>query len=340
MLTATELINNCLLWLRDPNQDWHDAGKMLTYVNRSLRDIARKSQSVTSYTYLSVLKDIFRYPLPDDFLQALIVGFDADTYSWRELHLRMDSTIDGLSLSEVNSGYPIYYAVSGRANVDRFYGYVSRIEDDGYAFAVTGDSGYTIRAPRILFFGGVKRGDKVLNVTDGSESEITSVDEVGELFRHQNLEGGKDNVIQVGDEVRIISPEQSRHVLNISPPPERSSAVGVEPLSLFYAREHRVMTQADIDNENDTLELDAEFETALERRVCQYGSTARHDVTHPNTRLFAAEYQSEYAKAFPEVSKRVREAASLWSRNVSSGVRLATITNIPNTGSPYNRVIG
>ena len=340
MLTATELIENCLLWLRDPHQDWHKPEMMLTYVNRSLRHIARKSQSVTSHAFLSVIKDIFRYPLPDNFLQALIVGYDGDSYGWRPLRLRMDESIDRVSLSEFTSSiYPVYYAVSGRSNVDRFYGYVNETEDDGYAFSLSTDEDNTNPAPRILFFGGVKLDDKVLNVTDGSESKITGVDEVGELFRHQNLEGGEDNLIQVGDEIRIISPQQSRHVLNLSPPPEKDSAVGEEPLSLFYARDHRVMTQADIDNENDVLELDIEFESALENRVCYYGSLARHDANDQRTRLFKADYVSDYKEAFPNVNKRVREAASLWKRNASSSTRRATITGIPNTSSPNNIAI-
>ena len=338
MVTATELIENCLLSLRDPHQDWHKPSKMLSYVNRSLRDIANKSQSITSYAFLPVIKDIFRYPLPHNFLQALIVGFDAGSYGWRELSARMDSTIDRVSLSVYNNtfdGYPLYYSVAGRSVVDRFYGYVSAIKDDGLTFALTNDADMEIPAPSSLFNGVVKRGDKLLNVTDGSESRIIAIDPTLQFLDRNPLFGGEDDALEVGDEIRIVSPEQSLHTVNLAPHPTVNSKVGEEPLSLFYARRHRVITQTDIDDENDMLELDIEFESALENRVCYYGSLARHNASDQRTRLFKADYASDYNEAFPNINKRVREAASLWKRDASSFVRRSTITNIPSTGNPY-----
>ena len=331
MVTATELIENCLLSLQDIHQDWHKPSKMLSYVNRSLRDIANKSQSITSYAFLPVIKDIFRYPLPHNFLQALIVGFDAGSYGWRELSARMDSTIDRVSLSVYNNtfdGYPLYYSVAGRSVVDRFYGYVSAIKDDGLTFALTQDADMEIPAPSILFNGTVKRGDRLLNVTDGSETSIIAIDPTLQFLDRNPLFGGEDNALEVGDEIRIVSPEQSLHTLNLAPHPTVNSKVGEEPLSLFYARRHRVVTQTDIDDENDMLELDIEFESALENRVCYYGSLARHDVDDQQTRLFKADYVSDYNEAFPNINKRVREAASLWKRDASSYVGGSTTTSV------------
>ena len=331
MVTATELIENCLLSLQDIHQDWHKPSKMLSYVNRSLRDIANKSQSITSYAFLPVIKDIFRYPLPHNFLQALIVGFDAGSYGWRELSARMDSTIDRVSLSVYNNtfdGYPLYYSVAGRSVVDRFYGYVSAIKDDGLTFALTQDADMEIPAPSSLFNGTVKRGDRLLNVTDGSETSIIAIDPTLQFLDRNPLFGGEDNALEVGDEIRIVSPEQSLHTVNLAPHPTLSSKVGEEPLSLFYARRHRVVTQTDIDDENDMLELDIEFESALENRVCYYGSLARHDVDDQQTRLFKADYVSDYNEAFPNINKRVREAASLWKRDASSYVGGSTTTSV------------
>ena len=331
MVTATELIENCLLSLQDIHQDWHKPSKMLSYVNRSLRDIANKSQSITSYAFLPVIKDIFRYPLPHNFLQALIVGFDAGSYGWRELSSRMDSTIDKVSLSVYNNtsdGYPHYYSVAGRSVVDRFYGYVSDIKDDGLTFALTQDADMEIPAPSSLFNGTVKRGDRLLNVTDGSETSIIAIDPTLEFLDRNPLFGGEDDALEVGDEIRIVSPEQSLHTVNLAPHPTQNSKVGEEPLSLFYARRHRVVTQTDIDDENDMLELDIEFESALENRVCYYGSLARHDVDDQQTRLFKADYVSDYNEAFPNINKRVREAASLWKRDASSFVGGSTTTSV------------
>ena len=336
MVTATELIENCLLSLRDPHQDWHKPSKMLSYVNRSLRDIANKSQSITSYAFLPVIKDIFRYPLPHNFLQALIVGFDAGSYGWRELSARMDSTIDRVSLSVYNNtfdGYPLFYSVAGRSVVDRFYGYVKGLFET--------DLGISLKdAPLSLFQSVVKNGDRLLNVTDGSEARISGTElafgsDIENFFYHEVPFGGIDNIFEVNDEIRIVSPEQSRHTVNLAPHPTVNSKVGEEPLSLFYARRHRVITQTDIDDENDMLELDIEFESALENRVCYYGSLARHNASDQRTRLFKADYASDYNEAFPNINKRVREAASLWKRDASSFVRRSTITNIPSTGNPY-----
>ena len=337
MVTATELIENCLLSLRDPHQDWHKPSKMLSYVNRSLRDIANKSQSITSYGFLPVIKDIFRYPLPHNFLQALIVGFDAGSYGWRELSARMDSTIDRVSLSVYNNtfdGYPLYYSVAGRSVVDRFYGYVKGLFETDLGISLKDVAGDVFNdAPFSLFQAIVKNGDRLLNVTDGSEARISGTElafgsDIENFFYHEVPFGGIDNIFEVNDEIRIVSPEQSRHTVNLAPHPTLSSKVGEEPLSLFYARRHRVVTQTDIDNENDMLELDIEFESALENRVCYYGSLARHDVDDQQTRLFKADYVSDYNEAFPNINKRVREAASLWKRDASSYVGGSTTTSV------------
>ena len=341
MATATEIIENCLDMLKDPHKDWHKDAKMLRHLNRALRDIARKSQSITSHTFLPVLDDIYRYPLPDDFLHALIVGYQPPVGDWYELDLRMDMTVDRLARSRYTTGYiyPSIYYIGGRSVVDRYVGYVSSIQDDGAAFALTADREYTTPAPTVLFFGTVKDGDRVLNVTDGNESILTGIDETARVFRHGVPTGGADNLTQVGDEIRLVSPQESRHVLTIAPKPTKDSEPGVEPLSLFYARDHRTITAQDLVDGNDVLEIDLEFEPALENRICQYASTERHDRHDQRTQLFKGDYEYEYDDAFPAVNKRVREAASLWREDVKLGVLTATVTGIPNEASPFNRRI-
>ena len=342
MITATEVIENCLLWLRDPHQDWHKTDMMLRYLNRALRHIARKSQSITSHAFLPVLKDIFRYPLPDDFLHALIVGFDpSPNGEWYELEFRMDKTVDRVARSRYRVGeYPTIYSVAGRSVIDRYHGYVHSTTDTDNGFTLrSGSDEDSARAPQILFHSIFKPDDRLLNVTDGSEAAITTVDLEHETLYYQILSGGADNELVVDDEVRIVSPQESRHTLNIAPKPRKDSAIGKEQLSLFYAREHPVIIAQNLTNENDTLELDLEFETALEHLVCYYGSIAQHGRNDRGTEIFKADYESEYDDAFPAVNKRVREAASLWEHGVSSGVITQEITNIPDLSSPYNRVI-
>ncbi|MCY4129595.1 MAG: hypothetical protein OXG15_10220, partial [Gammaproteobacteria bacterium] len=163
-------------------------------------------------------------------------------------------------------------------------------------------------------------GDRLLNMTDGSEAEITTIFDgtnVNTLY-YQTLSGGEDNALEVGDNIRIVPPNTSRHVLNISPPPQETSEMGEEPLSIFYARSHPKITQELIDNENDELEIDLELQSTLENRVCYYGSLAQHGIEHQQTRMFLAEGNEEYKKARPKGKERVRDEITLWRRRVGN----------------------
>ena len=80
MLTARSLQEACLLWLRDPNQDWHTDPRMLIFMNRALKDLAEWSHTITSYAFYPVTEGIFRIALPDNFLHLLIAGYTSKTY--------------------------------------------------------------------------------------------------------------------------------------------------------------------------------------------------------------------------------------------------------------------
>ena len=331
MATARDLIELCQLWLRDPHQDWHDDEKMLLYLNRGLKDIAEWSQSITTYTFRPVTEGIFRYALPEDFLYALIVGYQSDDYGYRRLKLRKDATIDHISLNDdflanVYGDYPTHYSVSGRSTIDMFVGYVHAIADNGLTFSMRFTeeaSGADTFQFETTYF---ERGDRLLNMTDGSEATIIDIDTTLYQLDRSPLKGGEDNELAVGDNIRISKPNASHHTLNLAPVPQETSDVGDEPLSIFYARSHRKMTQTDIDNTNDELELDLEFQSALENRVCYYGSLAQHGIEHPQTRLFLANGNEEYRRALPKVKKRVRDEVTLWRQSVGNRVRNIRIT--------------
>ena len=338
MLTATQLIENCLLWLRDPHSNFHKQNMMLLYVNRSLKDIAERSQSITGWMFSPVVKGIFRYPLPDTFLKALIVGFKTEQFGWRELDLRKDGTVDGISQSlhiDTNQIYPAFYSIAGRSVIEKFIGIVATDEagiSGGHVFTLTD-------APITLFHGFVKQGDRLLNVTDGSEAEITGVNLTDQLLYSGTLGGGIDNQLEVDDEVRIVSEHAVLHTINLAPPPPYDSDMGEEPLSLFLARSHRAITQTDIDNDNDGLELDLELQPALENRVCYYGSLARYDIDDRRTQLFLGLYESEYRKAAPKVMKRVRQESTQWRKGIRTRSYQGTILNPPTYGNPYASLV-
>ena len=338
-MTATELIENCRLWMRDPHADFHKDDMMLLYANRSLKDIAERSQSITTWEFLPVIEDHFRYALMDDFLKALIVGFQPPKpYSWRELDERKDTTIDGISQSfgtsvetfqNTNQTYPAFYSIGGRSVIDKYVGTVASLRDDGLTFALN-------NAPDYLFTGLVKKGDRLLNITDGSEAEIIGISPSLKEFDRGYFLGGYDNQLAVEDEVRIVSAEASLHTINIAPPPPKTSEMGEEPLSLYFARSHRVITQQHIDDNNDELELDLEFQSALENRVCYYGSIARYDIDDKRTQTFLGLYESEYRKAMPKVRKRIRADMTLWKKSMVRRVYEGTIVNPPSLRNPYS----
>ena len=327
MLTTRQLIESCLLWLRDPFQDFHTPANLLIYVNTAVRDMAERSQCIQSWGFLPVVKDVHRYALPDDFLNAAIVGFESREQGWYPLGVEKDKAVASLAQWRYNDygiGYPSQYAIGGNAVIERIIDTVTTIYDAGLTFE--GNVNF-------LMFG-VRKGDRILNVTDSSESIIINV--TNTQVDHRGLYGGEDNEMAVDDEYRIVSASAPLKTINLAPPPGRTSDMGEEPLSLFYSREHKVISQQNIDDGNDEIELDLEFRPALEQRVCYYGSMAQYGKTNGQTRAFMADYEAEYKKAWPHVNKKMRDHANQWMRGMQRWPRSSTVSGTnTNLNHPY-----
>ena len=127
--------------------------------------------------------------------------------------------------------------------------------------------------------------------------------------------------ILVGDEIRIVSPHVSAHVLRVSPPPDEDSATGEEVLWVYLSRRHRVITQTDIDNVNDTLELDIELETAGLERLIYWCRREELGARDPETVAQATLYEDAYHKAAPDILQRNREHQSTWGAPSTAAYR-------------------
>ena len=326
MLTARRLIEVCLLLLRDPFRDFHSEAKMLIYLNNAVKDIAERALCVESWGFLPVTKDVYRYALPDDFLQVKIVGFDSKEQGWYPLTSDMDKSVVRVAEWRYNTsyGYPTTYAIGGSSVIER-------IRD---SVTVTYGEGVTFEGNVNFLMFGVKPDDRLLNVTDNSEAVVTGV--TATRIDHSPLYGGTDNLMEVDDEFRIVSASAPLKTINLAPAPGFTSGEGEEPLSLYFARNHRPITQANIDDGNDEIELDLEMRPALEQQVCWYGSTAQYGNTNAQTREFGAEYESKYKMAWPKVNKKMRDHALQWERGVSQWPRTVTVTGAGgNLYHPY-----
>lgn len=324
-MTARSIIQACLLWLRDPFQDFHDDAKMLIYLNQAIQDIAERSNCIESWGHLPVVKDVYRYALPDDFLEAKIVGFDSKDIGWYPLGSEKDQSVVSLARwrYDPGPGYPSSYAIGGNAVIERLIANVT----------VARDAGLTVEFGSNPLTFGIKVGDRFLNVNDGSEAEVITV--TATQVDTTVLDFGETNVTEVGDTIRIVSAFSPLKSINLAPSPGTTSATGEEPLSLYFSRSHGEITQEHIDNENDNIELDLQFRPALEQRVCEYGSAAQYGKRNAQTYDFRADYEMEYKKAWPRVNKKMRGHALQWVKNMRRWPRQATVTgqNL-NLGNP------
>ena len=121
---------------------------------------------------------------------------------------------------------------------------------------------------------------------------------------------------------RAVRTSLSRH------PPNRTDAVGNESMFIYYARKHQEITQQRIDDGNDTLELDSEFDSTLRHRICYYASLDQNGMAAAATQAFDIKYETDYAKAIIPVRRRIRQFISTWRAGVrrSSARGLETIT--------------
>ena len=307
-MTAREAIATMRDMISDRHGDFHDDADCLRYLNRAARYISAESESVRSGSYIAVEEGQSSYGLRTDVLQIDFVGFKGhgDNRYTPLSPLRQASSVAIIENS--GNGRPIYYSLWGRAAQERLIDVVT----EGTATT------FKISAP---LPSALKVNDQVINISDnGSEAKVTKVERTSpEHVECEPLAGGKRNSFEVGDVVRILSPDHAGQTLNISPPPDFTSDPGEENLFVYHARKHRVITQVDIDSQNDVLEIDPNLEEAFLHRICYHASVADKNVADSTAEMYEGKYNYYYKRAMPRVRQKIRLFRSTWFERQALG---------------------
>ena len=305
-MTASEVFEIVSDMLKDRYRTYHKPEDLLRYLNTAAQEICNRSQSVRSGIYHSVVKGQTHYGLHPDFLGVDFVGFcqkNSRRFNPLSRSTLRESTVLNQNRGSYGSFYqiPAYYDVWGRTSRERMVGLIQSGGDDFFYMENVSP--------------GVKVGDRVINVTDGgSGGVIESIKQcvATKVCIGGELRGGKTNTFSIDDQVRILSPSRSLHTLIISPPSYFDDDAGTESLFVYVKHKHRVITQADVDVENDELEVDAELETAFIHLVAYWGSLADRGIEDDMTQLFRVGYEREYLKQIGRVRSRFSEFKSSW----------------------------
>ena len=300
-MTAREAIAEMRDMISDRHGDYHQDNDALRYLNRAAQYISAESESVRSGTYRGVTEGQSSYGLPSDLLQIDFVGFKGHRENRYTPLLPLPAADSQTINRNLKNALPIYYSLWGRAVRERLVGVVT--EGTATTFKIDG-----------LLPSGVKVNDEVLNVTDhGAEARVIKVVRTPtEFIETTPLGGGERNTFEVDDTVRILSPDRASQTLHISPPPDFTSDPGEENLFVYHAHKHRVITQVDIDNENDLLEIDPNLEEAFLHRMCYHASVADKSVSDSAAGYFDGKYNFHYKRAMPRVRQKIRQFRSLW----------------------------
>ena len=169
----------------------------------------------------------------------------------------------------------------------------------------------------------VKRGDRIFNVSDGSSVATiiearnvlnSATNEVEQIIIHSELENGTRSFFQAGDEIRILSPGSPLQSLILAPVPDKVGGLGDEALFMYIAKIHREITERDIHEENDFIELDPEFEPALREYMIYYMRRDELNAADPEAQTALITATTLYNEALPNVLNRIREWRNMWNK--------------------------
>jgi len=319
---------------------------MLGHLNRALRDISVRARTLREILSRRVNEDQHAYGLPRTFLDVIrCAWFQGD--QWYPLQRRRLGVTQVINHSDVfRTWRPYYYDIWGNSRPERviatvtsvgpFMNFPSSVMDDVFRF----DAGTE-------FIGDVLTGDTVVNVTDGSAGTITEVSTDGDLFAYSALEGGErtgdeKGSIKVDDELRIVAAAADSQTLHIAPPPPEDSPTGEERLWVYISRRHYEVTEAHVNNVNDTLEIDIELEQATLERLLYWARRQELGATDPEVQAQMVLYETAYHKALPFVRQRIRELDSTWGSPVAfTGYGNVLLSGVADrTGHALNTLIG
>lgn len=315
-MRASELIKYCQLLIGDENGDVHSDERCLMHLNVVLEDISAKSKSIVESLYLPAVAQQSRYGLPEGFLRLEICGWQVGGGRYLPLSpISMEiaswATFNGIT------GRPRYFDIFGRAAVERVVSTVAEVGAKTGSRLEVGETWVRLLGEHVV---GIKRGDRLVNVSDGSSvgrvlearSVLNAQNVTEQIILYSALEDGTRSVFNVDDEVRILSPGSPRQSLIISPVPTDVGEIGEEALFLFLARKHRAITARDMLEENDDIELDTELLACLRESLLSAMMEADATYSPQDVQAKFIKAQTLYYDAVPDVLKRIRAWKSMW----------------------------
>ena len=309
-----DIIRYCQMQAQDPDGQYHTDEKMLMHGNTVCRDISVNSRTVIESFYRNAVPFQSRYGLPEGFLRMEICGWQVGGGRYRPLS---PTTFNVASWTTFNqtTGRPRAFAVFGRAAVERAVEVVHRIG----VLPPAGEEHDTVQLQGGVVLD-IKRGDRIVNVSDGSstgyilrtQAILNDRNETVQVIGYSELQNGTRPFLQEDDKVRILSPGSPLFSLIISPTPSDAGEAGEEALFLAISRAHREISARDIQEENDFLELDIEFEPALREFILFYMFRDEHGADASATQAQYITANTAFRQALPNVQDRIRAWISMW----------------------------
>ena len=329
-MTAREVIEEAQLLIGDPNVDFHDRPRMLFALNRATNRISTRSRSIHEQFYHPVIAEQYQYALPAGTLYIRKAKYKQGT--WYDLERGFFDDVEA-GAAQPGGGPPRAFSLWQNAREERFVGTVVAAEfgEQKMQRHVTFDMPHTTGALRL--------GDIVFNLSaKHAEGVITELSETSgpnntTQITYSALLGGTRDQFEVGDQIRITSPHTSGHAIIIAPAPVRTDEKGDESIAAFVARRHRIITPAEIANQNDSLELDDEFNDTLMYEILHWARVQRTGLD-TTAQLYRRLSNEEYLTAIPLVENRISQRLNTWERGLiaSSSYRPVYVKDTTQNG--------
>ena len=314
-MTAREIIEEAQLLIGDPNVDFHDQDRMLFALNRATNRISTRSRSIHEQWHHPVIAGQYQYALPPGTLYIRKAKYKNG--AWCDLDRGFFDDVEARA-AYPGGGPPRTFSLWQNARVEKFVGTVEAVDFDEQQM----QRRVTFNMPNTE--GAVRLGDLVFNLSIGhGEGVITAIfgtDDPNNTTQiaYSALQGGTRDQFEVGDQIRITSPHTSGHAMIIAPAPTRTDEAGEESIAVFVARRHRVITPKEMDNENDSLELDDEFNDTLIYEILHWARVQRMGLD-TTAQLYRRLSNEEYLTAIPLVENRISQRLNMWERGLTAG---------------------
>ena len=334
-MTAREIIEEAQLLIGDPNVDFHDRHRMLLALNRATSRISTRSRSIHEQFYHPVIANQYQYALPTGTLYIRKAKYKQGM--WRDLDRGFFDDVEARA-AQSGGGPPRTFSLWQNAREERFVGTVLAAEFDEQKMQrrVTFNMPHTeagLRLGDLVFNLSAKHAEGVITAILGTDNPAHSTQ-----IAHTPLVGGTRDQFEPGDQIRITSPHTSGHAIIIAPAPVRTDEKGDESIAAFVARRHRIITPTEMKNENDSLELDDEFNDTLMYEILHWARVQRTGLD-TTAQLYRRLSNEEYLTAIPLVENRISQRLNTWERGLLAGSAYPAVEVKNTTQNGFNNAI-